>query len=297
METLPQLHTIWDFSDPQGSEQRFRELLPRAIEAEDLGYRIEVLSQIARAEGLQGRPDDAHRTLDQAEALLSDELGRARIRVLLERGRTWNGRPVPYHPDREAIREKARPCFLDAWELGCATGEDALAIDAAHMLGIIEPPDDALAWNHKAIEHAEAATTERARGWLGPLYNNTGWTYFERGELDQALNLFSKGVEFRATTGGKPLRIAKWTIVRTLREMGEYEAALDKAMELLVEWSEVGEPSGYTNEEIGECLLAMDREEEATPYFAAAYQILSQDQWLSDNEPERLSRLSRLAAL
>jgi hypothetical protein len=41
----------------------------------------------------------------------------------------------------EAGRDgRGRAFFLEAWELANRLGEDALAVDAAHMLGIVEPP-------------------------------------------------------------------------------------------------------------------------------------------------------------
>lgn len=57
---------------------------------------------------------------------------------------------------------------------------------------------------------------------------------------------------------------------------------------------ENGEPVGYVEEEIGECLLALDREEEAQPHFARAYAILHGDLWLKRDQPERLNRLASL---
>ena len=114
----------------------------------------------------------------------------ARIRVELERGRAHNGIPGATDPEADARKQRARPFFLRAYELARNSGQDALALDAAHMMGIIEPPDEALRWSHQAIALAEQAEDPRARGWLGPLYNNTGWTYHDLGEYERALELF-----------------------------------------------------------------------------------------------------------
>jgi hypothetical protein len=54
------------------------------------------------------------------------------------------------------------------------------------------------------------------------------------------------------------------------------------------------ERDGFVFEEIGECLLLLNRAEEARRYFAKAYEILSQDAWLAEKEPERLARLKSL---
>ena len=57
-----------------------------------------------------------------------------------------------------------------------------------------------------------------------------------------------------------------------------------------------GDPSGFTQEELGECLLALGRPDEARPRLAAAYAILQHDASLQRDEPERLERLRRLTA-
>ena len=87
---LPDFDRLWNYNDPPETEQRFRELLPPARASGNTSYLVELLTQIARTEALQRRFDDAHRTHDEAEALLPEAGDRARIRHLLERGRVFN---------------------------------------------------------------------------------------------------------------------------------------------------------------------------------------------------------------
>ncbi len=142
---LAELDLLWDFDDPAGSELRFSELVRRARSEHGGAFLPEVLTQLARARGLQRRFDQADATLDDAEALLRPDDARGRVRVHLERGRVAN----------TAGREgRGRTAFLDAWDLARATGEDALAVDAAHMLGIVEPGDEGWEWNERAMELA-----------------------------------------------------------------------------------------------------------------------------------------------
>ena len=164
------------------------------------------------------------------------------------------------------------------------------------MMGIVEPPEDQLPWGEKAIALAEKSDEERAQNWLGPLYNNIGWSYHDLGQYDEALGLFEKGLKWREERGDEEgARIAKWTVARTYRSLGRTEEALEmqKALEKEREEKEL-DPSGYVYEEIGECHLLMDQEEEARPYFKKAYDILSQDQWVVANESDRLERLKKL---
>ena len=54
------LRALWDFDDPRGSEQRFRDLAQSADEP----LATYVRTQVARALGLQERYDDGHAVLD-----------------------------------------------------------------------------------------------------------------------------------------------------------------------------------------------------------------------------------------
>jgi tetratricopeptide (TPR) repeat protein len=284
---LPEFDALWDYNDPGATESKFRELIPAAKESGDMSYYAQLLTQIARTEGLQRKFEDAHNTLDTVEAMLTDEMVVARIRYLLERGRVHNSSGQP---------EESKPCFLEAWELGLEHGEDYHAVDAAHMMGIVEPPDKQLEWAARAMELAEKSEDERARNWLGPLYNNTGWSYHDLGEYDKALELFEKSFKFREEKKDeRGIRIARWTVGRVYRSLGRIDEALEIQKGLEKEFEEKGvEQDGYVFEELGECLLLLKREDEARKYFKLAYDLLSKDPWLVANEAERLERLRTL---
>lgn len=286
----PLFHEIWDYSKPAETEQRFREMLPEAEAAGDPSYLAQLLTQLARTQGLQRRFDAAHEILDRVEANLAPDLTVARIRYQLERGRTFNS---------SGEKERARPLFVDAWEMASAAGEEFHAVDAAHMMGIAgETAESQLEWNLKAVEAAEKASSPRARQWLGSLYNNIGWTYHDMGDYEQALATFRQALRWREEAIPKqpvPIRIAKWCVARTLRSLNRLEEALVMQKALLAEWDAAGgEQDGFVFEELGECLLALGREEEARSYFAQAYNLLAKDAWLVDAEPERLQRLQEL---
>jgi tetratricopeptide (TPR) repeat protein len=284
--TLPDFDALWDYAQPAQTEAAFRVLLPQAAASGNPSYYIELLTQIARTQGLQRKFDFAHQTLDQALALLTDDLSRARVRYLLERGRVFNSSGTP---------KEAQPLFLAAWEQGQSCQEDFYAIDAAHMLAIVAPTEEKLDWNLKALVLVERTTDARARTWGGSLYNNIGWSYHDQGQYQQALEAFQKALEWRQAQGDeREVRIAKWCIARALRSLGQVEEALRMQQALLEEWKQVGESGGYVEEELGECLLALGRAEEARPYFTQAYAKLSQDSWLAEQEPARLERLKHL---
>jgi tetratricopeptide (TPR) repeat protein len=285
---LPDFDTLWDYSNPAATEQKFRDLLPAAQSSGDTSYLAQLLTQIARTEGLQRRFDDAHRTLDQVQAMLTADHKLARVRYLLERGRVFNSSGKPAN---------ARPLFLEALELAREIGEDNYAVDAAHMLGIIEPPQSALEWNLKALAMAESSAQPRARKWLGSLYNNIGWTYHDMQNYERALEIFRKALAWREQAGEPDtIRIAKWCVGRTLRSLGRVQEALALQQALLTEHQQAGSKDGYVYEELGECLLALGQPDNARPHFARAYAELSQDAWLVANESARLERLKQLGS-
>lgn len=278
---------LWDYNDPEATEKKFRELLPSAEKNKDTGYYLELMTQIARTNSLRMKFDEAHAILDKVMKQLKPEHIVPRIRFMLERGRTYNSAKE---------YEKARELFMAAYMQADKYGEDNLAIDAVHMLGIVDKGEESLKWNELAIKMAEDTKDEKAKGWLGSLYNNTGWTYHDMKEYDKAMVLFEKQVQFYTEKNSKPvLAIAKWCVGRCLRSMNKTEEALAAQMELM-DWMEKEglERDGYNAEEIGECLLELGKKDEAKPYFKRAYEALSQDIWLAENEKERIERLKTL---
>ena len=283
-----QIDALWDYDHPNKSEAAFRRALETLDRQADPALRLELLTQIARAQGLQRHFDEAHATLDTVEAQLDRAPPRARVRYLLERGRVYNSSGQP---------ERAQPYFGEAWELASTAGEDILAIDAAHMLAIIAPPEASLEWNQHALELAEHSSAPRALHWRSTLYNNIGWAYHDAGDYEQALATFQKATASRRAEGDPALiRIAVWAEARTLRSLGHVEEALALQQELLREFDALGEQDGYVYEELAECLATLGRDDEARPYFAHAYETLSRDPWLAESEPARLERLRDLGA-
>lgn len=284
---LPDIDSLWNFDKPAETETAFRALVPTVVAANDTGYHAELLTQIARTLGLQQKFTEADALLDTVNSMLPAAGPRAYVRYLLERGRVRNS---------SKRQEEALPLFADAWEKAKIGGFENLAVDAAHMCAIAAPADQKLAWNLKALEWAEQSSDPKARKWLGSLYNNIGWDYFDQKKYDLALESFTSAVAIRDSLDQPTqLRIAIWSVAKTYRMLGELETALAMQQDLEAEWKASGEEQdGYVFEELAECLLALGRTDEATPYFAQAYEKLSKDQWLVRDEQPRLQRLKEL---
>src|SRR5258706_3115187 len=280
------LDRTWDFNRPAETEKRFRdelEILPPG------NARLELQTQIARAQGLQRRFDLAHATLDSVEKTLDGRPPRVAIRYLLERGRVYNSSRQP---------ERATPLFRQALDKGRAADEDFLAIDAAHMLGIAAPADERLRWNLEAVAMTERTHDARSKRWLASLYNNIGWTYHERGEYATALEYFERALPaWQARGGAEELRAPRWGIARAYRAPGRYHDAPAVQNEPAGEDAQAGAADGYVDEELGELLLAKGDPAGARPHFARAFDLLGADAGLQASEPERLARLRRLGGV
>jgi tetratricopeptide (TPR) repeat protein len=228
---MDRLRQLWDFGDLDASEARLREQL--ALEPDDDG-RAEVLTQLARVEGLRGSFAEAEQLLVEAEGAAASDVAHARID--LERGRALRSAGDP---------DTAFPLFVTAYERALAAGQDFIAADAAHMAAIIDP-----AWVERGIALAERS--EDARYWLGPLWNNVGWSRFEAGDAAGALEAFERALAVRKTAPERA--IARYAVARALRELSRPAEAIEQLEKAVVESPA---PDPYIEEELTACRAAL----------------------------------------
>jgi tetratricopeptide (TPR) repeat protein len=269
---------FWNFSDPAGTEAKFRAARDEVSAEGDLTRLLELDTQIARTYSLRKRFDDAYAVLAEVHAALNPATTRAEIRYNLEYGRALrsSGKPA-----------EARPYFETAVKIAEAAGEDALAIDAHHMVALVEPdPETQITIMQASLAVAAASTSPKAQNWQASLWNNIGMSYHDLGRLDDALTAFQTALAFREKMDNpENTRIARWMIAWTWRLQGRLQDALATQHEL--------EPnaSGYTFEELAELYLALGDDEKSKKYFARAWPLLEDDHAGSD----RLARMKRLA--
>ena len=282
----PALDDLWDYDDPAASEARFRAAVESAVAAGDAAAADEARTQLARSLGLQGLFDDARAELDRVDGSHPAD-DRIRVRSLLERGRAVRSAGDP---------AASVPLFERAWALARKLGEDGLAVDAAHMLAIVDAPPGEPAWHRLALELADTSPHSTVRRWRGSLWNNVGWARFGAGDLDGALTAFGTALDARREQGRpKETRVAEWSVGRCFRALGRVPEALAIQQRVEAETVRADEPEdGYVSEEIGECLLALCRGAAARPWFARAARLLGVDVWLLEHEPDRIERLRRL---
>lgn len=276
------LSLLWDFQDPVSSEQRFIQFRDRAAESGDRTLAALASTQLARALGLQRRFDEGEAVLQSIRDEIPNPDGELAVRIALEQGRLLNS---------SGSKEHSIPEFERAWKIACDHNLDGLAVDAAHMLGIVHEADQAMEWNQKALDLAMQSDQSDARKWRGSLLNNMGWTLHTSGDYEHALQLFEQALKERVENGTPTtIRIARWCVGRCLRSLDR----IDDALTIQRGLESDPDADGYVHEEIAECLHALGKADEAQEYFVRAYETLSQDSWLMAQEPDRINRLKEL---
>ncbi|MFO1412317.1 MAG: tetratricopeptide repeat protein [Burkholderiales bacterium] len=282
-----ELDQIWDYAKPAVSEQRFRD--EAAKYPPDSREALETQTQLARTQGLQRKFADADRILDAVEPKLAAVPARVKVRYLLERGRTRNS---------SGDRKAAMALFADALAVSqkdTLPGADFYRVDTLHMLAIAAPKEAQLDWNLKALAASESSSDPRARGWAGSLNNNIGWTYFNQGDVNEAVAHWEKVLPLREASGNAlNIRIAKWTIARGYRAQGRLPEALAIQSALAVETEKINEPDGYVYEELAEITYAKGDAAAAKAWAAKAYPLLKDDPDMR-GETARLARMDALA--
>lgn len=287
------LEALWNPLDLEASEAMFRALIQEAekLSGRDRCYLIELVSLIARIEGVRGNFPQAHASLDNAERLLEEQGATyrvsARIRWLVEKGRLHVLEKVP---------SLAQNLFAEAWVLAFNSGEDYFAVEIAQLMATISPQKAQQEWIVRGIQIAENSPMKKAKRGLGGLYTALGWKFYDLRQYEKSLEVFQKALRHLKVLGNVPREafVAQWSIGKVLRAMGKTEEALAIQKVLLSELGIGGTHGGRLYEEIAECLQVLKRTDEAQTYFELAYRELSSDQWVSDNQPLKLKRMKDL---
>jgi tetratricopeptide (TPR) repeat protein len=278
-----ELRPLWDFRDLDASEARFTERLDAE---QDDGLRAELLTQLARVDGLRGEFEAGELRLRDAEALAGVS-ARAVIRIDLERGRLRNSSGDP---------EAALPLFVRATEHAEEHGERFIAADAAHMAAIAAPDRETrLAWTKHGIALAESG--DGGRYWVGPLLNNLGWDQYEAGEHEAALASFEQALEHRLgdPENREAIAFARYAVAKAQQALGHHGEATEQ-LALAIAWTEdQSAPDGWYHEALAHSAAALGREDEARRNAELALELLPDADPSFADDGERVGRLRALA--
>jgi tetratricopeptide (TPR) repeat protein len=277
------LGALWDFGDLVASEGRLRAQLED--EQSDAG-RAEVLTQLARVEGLRGDFEAGERLVDEAQGL-AGESDVALARVDLERGRLRRS---------SGEREAALPLFESASVRATEAREWFIAADAVHMAALAAPDRTGfVAWTARGIdlgdEHEEAAY------WLGPLLNNLGWEHYEAGEHQLALDAFERALSEREREpeNREGIELAQYAVGKALRALRRPEEAIP-LLEAAISSAEArGTNDGWYHEELGLEYADAGRTADAREHATAALRLLETADPSFAADAKRATRLGELA--
>ena len=194
------IRSLADFDDLDETESQLRRQLE--AEATDAG-RAEVLTQLARVEGLRGEFARGDALIQEATAPAGgNEVAGARIDLELGRLRRSSG-----------DADSAHPLFESAYASALTAGQYFMAADAAHMAALVAGDREGVVdWTSRGLELAE--TREPAAYWAGPLLNNLGWEYYEAGDYERALDAFERALTARQRTpeNAEPIALARYAV-------------------------------------------------------------------------------------
>ena len=258
------LAPLWDFGKPDLSEQRFRSALATATGDDALILQ----TQIARTYGLRRDFAKAQEILKGLEPQIVAAGPEARVRHVLELGRTHASathRPESQTPE---AKERARAAYLRAFELAKSERLDRLAVDALHMLAFVDTaPADQLRWGQAALAVVEASSQPSAKRWEASLRNNVGYALHQLGRYEEALAQFEKAVVLRERgTDAEAARVAHWMVAWTLRALRRIDDALEIQLRLERECKTASAPDPYVFEELELLYRAKGNEARASDY-------------------------------
>jgi tetratricopeptide (TPR) repeat protein len=136
------------------------------------------------------------------------------IRVALERGRLLRS---------SGDLPGALPHFETAYAQALAAEDAFLAADAAHMAALAVPDLAAYEdWTRRGLAIAEASGDPAVRYWAGPLLNNLGWEYQDRGRHAAAVAAFQRALAVRLSfpEDAAAIQIARDALAEALRSLG-----------------------------------------------------------------------------
>ena len=265
------LAPLWDFNQPELSEQRFRAALATASPDDALILQ----TQIARTYGLRGDIERARQILKSIEPQLATASPEVRVRYELEFGRTLASAKHKDELLTPAVKEQARARYLRALELAKAGQLDALAIDAVHMLAFVDTaPTDQLKWGEQALAIALASSQAAARKWEVSLRNNIGYALHQLKRYDEALAQFKQAVVLRERADdAEATRAAHWMVGWTLRALNRVDEALEIQLRLERECEAAGVPDPYVFDELEALYRAKGDEPTARRYAERRKQL------------------------
>lgn len=282
---------------PADIEKNLKYLLPDAKSLTNKSIYLQILSQIALTQAMQGKFEMAHKTLDETKPMFASTDYVAKTRILLERGRI-------FHQAHDL--NSALPYFKKSYLIAKRHKIDFHTANAAHMIAIIiiSGNKNKIKWNKIAINLASKTKDSRAHAWLGPLYNNLAQSYLEDKQYKKAFIAFKKSLKISEKRGDLLIALGvKCALAKTLRFLNSPDEGQRILATLLEELDAYSKKKVIPNEIITQIRGVIYEEftefhfDRIKTYSAMAYDYLSKDPWFIKLGSKRLARLKKLSKL
>ncbi|MFD0739549.1 tetratricopeptide repeat protein [Lysobacter koreensis] len=263
--------SLWDFSNPALSEQRFRSALGTAN-----GDEVLILqTQIARTYVFRKDFQKSRQILRSIEPQIRSAGAEAQVRYWLELGRTYASHQHPPESQTPESKSNARMAVEKALTISREARLDGLAIDAIHMLAFVDTdPADQVKWGQQALSLVEASNQPEAKQWEASVRSNLGEALYDLGRYEEALGHFRRAVILREQ-GANPraTRDANWHVARALRMQKHFDQAFAIQLRLERESEAMSDPRHYIFEELALLYQANGCQERARHYLARAKEL------------------------
>lgn len=263
--------SLWDFSNPALSEERFRSGMKTASGDEALILQ----TQIARTYVLRKEFEKAREILHSIKPQIQSAGAEAQVRYWLELGRTYASHQHPLESQTQESKHSARIAVERALDIAREAQLDGLAIDAIHMFAFVDTdPTDQVKWGEKALSLVEASNQPEAKRWEASVRSNLGEALYDLGRYEEALEHFRRAVVLREQ-GDNPraTRDARWHVARVLRMQKHFDQALAIQLQLERESEAMGDPRHYIFEELALLYQANGCYENARRYLDRAKEL------------------------
>jgi CHAT domain-containing protein len=210
---------------------------PQSLEDTDLAVRRKMTQGIAQGYLLEFGA--AERLLGEAESIASKGQPGLLGEVFLRKGtlaflRNKNAAAESAYRTTLRIAQQEKDSFLEAAALG------SLGLVATKQ----EHYDESIDWNSAALEKSRVVG---AKSSVARILGNTGWSYFELGEYENALALFQQAEKAAEQIGLERLEIDSLLNIGNVHsEQREYETARQAYLEVLPLATRIGHKTAVT---------------------------------------------------
>lgn len=264
---LNEADSVFNSGNYEGSRSLYEEAVKLAEADTNHSDLAEAYSMIARCYLITDKKEEGRHWIDKAGAVASEEQPEGWSRYLGVRGRfQWQDKEMG----------AATETFKDMYEYCSRHKLHSRAIDAAHMVAITGTPEQQVEWGLKGIKQAEKGDLG---GWLGPLWNNLGWTYEDQKQYDKCLEAYTKAREYHYKHGtDRNKAVADWAVGHAHRLLGNTTEAVKWLNPLVPKFEEMndGEFIGLTHLELGMIELQRENYKPALNHFQIAEQRLKE---------------------